>query len=77
MARKRAAIVVAALTAFLDAGYVEASVNHIAAVAGVSIKTLYRHFDSKDELFSAGHGGRMRQRAQRGRSGALLVSSSS
>ncbi len=53
MARKRAAIVEAALKAFLDAGYAEASVNHIAAAAGVSIKTLYRHFDSKDELFSA------------------------
>ncbi len=53
MARKRALIVDAALKAFLEAGYAEASVNHIAAVAGVSIKTLYRHFESKDELFSA------------------------
>ncbi|WP_173009832.1 TetR/AcrR family transcriptional regulator [Mycolicibacterium sp. P9-64] len=53
MARKRAAIVEAALSAFLDAGYAEASVNHIAAAAGVSIKTLYRHFESKDELFAA------------------------
>jgi AcrR family transcriptional regulator len=53
MARKRALIVDAALKAFLEAGYAEASVNHIAAAAGVSIKTLYRHFESKDELFSA------------------------
>lgn len=53
MTRKRAAIVGAALKAFLEAGYAEASVNHIAAAAGVSIKTLYRHFESKDELFSA------------------------
>ena len=53
MARKRALIVGAATEAFLDAGYAEASVNHIAAAAGVSIKTLYRHFDSKDDLFSA------------------------
>jgi AcrR family transcriptional regulator len=53
MARKRAAIVGAATEAFLDAGYAESSVNQIAAAAGVSIKTLYRHFDSKDELFSA------------------------
>ena len=53
MARKRAVIVDAALKAFLDAGYAEASVNQIAATAGVSIKTLYRHFESKDELFSA------------------------
>ena len=53
MARKRAVIVDAALKAFLDEGYAEASVNQIAATAGVSIKTLYRHFESKDELFSA------------------------
>lgn len=53
MARKRAAIVDAALTAFLSAGYAETSVNAIAASAGVSIKTLYRHFESKDELFAA------------------------
>jgi AcrR family transcriptional regulator len=53
MARKRAVIVDAALKAFLEAGYAEASVNHIAAAAGVSIKTLYRHYDSKDDLFSA------------------------
>lgn len=53
MARKRALLVEAALKAFLEAGYAEASVNHIAAAAGVSIKTLYRHFQSKDDLFSA------------------------
>jgi AcrR family transcriptional regulator len=53
MGRKRAAIVGAAMEAFLERGYAEASVNQIAAVAGVSIKTLYRHFDSKDDLFSA------------------------
>jgi AcrR family transcriptional regulator len=53
MARKRAQLVEAALKAFLEAGYAEASVNQIAAAAGVSIKTLYRHFESKDELFSA------------------------
>src|SRR5208283_820521 len=53
MARKRALLVDAALKAFLEAGYAEASVNHIAAAAGVSIKTLYRHFESKDDLFNA------------------------
>src|SRR5260370_33656999 len=53
MARKRAVIVDAALKAFLAAGYAEASVNRIAAAAGVSIKTLYRHYESKDDLFSA------------------------
>lgn len=53
MARKQAVIVKAALKAFLSSGYAEASVNQIAADAGVSIKTLYRHFESKDDLFSA------------------------
>lgn len=41
------------MKAFLEVGYAGASVNRIAAEAGVSIKTLYRHFESKDELFSA------------------------
>lgn len=53
MARKRAVIVAAALQAFLESGYAESSVNRIAADAGVSIKTLYRHFESKDDLFTA------------------------
>jgi AcrR family transcriptional regulator len=53
MGRKRAAIVGAATDAFLERGYAEASVNQIAAAAGVSIKTLYRHFENKDDLFSA------------------------
>ena len=53
MSRKRAMIVDAALRAFLENGYAESSVNRIAEEAGVSIKTLYRHFESKDDLFSA------------------------
>jgi len=53
MSRKRAVIVDAALRAFLENGYAESSVNRIAKEAGVSIKTLYRHFESKDDLFSA------------------------
>ncbi|MFG1704237.1 TetR/AcrR family transcriptional regulator [Nonomuraea sp. M3C6] len=53
MARKRAAIITAALDAFLEEGYAGSSVNRIAASAGVSITTLYRHFDSKDDLFVA------------------------
>ncbi len=53
MTRKRKMIVDAALQAFLESGYGESSVNRIADAAGVSIKTLYRHFDSKDDLFSA------------------------
>lgn len=53
MARKRRAIVDAALDAFLAEGYAGSSVNRIAAAAGVSITTLYRHFESKDDLFIA------------------------
>lgn len=53
MTRKRKQIVDAALKAFLNHGYAESSVNRIADDAGVSIKTLYRHFETKDELFSA------------------------
>src|SRR3546814_5567942 len=53
MTRKRKAIVEAARRQFLDSGYAESSVNRIAAEAGVSIKTLYRHFDNKDDLFQA------------------------
>jgi len=53
MARKRAQIVAAAMQAFLEHGYAASSVNKIADTAGVSIKTLYRHFETKDELFSA------------------------
>jgi AcrR family transcriptional regulator len=53
MARKREAIISAALAAFLEEGYGGSSVNRIAASAGVSITTLYRHFDSKDDLFVA------------------------
>ena len=53
MARSRALLVKAAREAFLSSGYGESSVNRIAQDAGVSIKTLYRHFESKDELFGA------------------------
>ncbi len=53
MAHKQAIIVAAAHGAFLATGYSVASVNHIAADAGVSIKTLYRHFSSKEDLFDA------------------------
>ena len=53
MKRKRAAIVDAARCAFLENGYASTSMDRIAAAAGVSIKTVYRHFDNKDDLFSA------------------------
>jgi AcrR family transcriptional regulator len=53
MARKRDVILKTALAAFLEDGYAGSSVNRIAENAGVSIKTLYRHFDNKDDLFVA------------------------
>jgi AcrR family transcriptional regulator len=53
MERKREVIIKAALAAFLEDGYASSSVNRIAEKAGVSIKTLYRHFDNKDDLFVA------------------------
>jgi TetR/AcrR family transcriptional regulator, mexJK operon transcriptional repressor len=53
MARKRAAILDAAGDAFLRLGYEGASMEGIAAAAGVSIMTLYRHAESKEDLFQA------------------------
>ncbi len=53
MKRKRAAIVDAARRAFLENGYASTSMDRIAAAAGVSIKTVYRHFENNDDLFSA------------------------
>src|ERR1700736_5517373 len=53
MARTRAAIVAAARQAFLENGYAQASMDRIAESAAVSVKTIYRHFENKDELFSA------------------------
>jgi TetR/AcrR family transcriptional repressor of mexJK operon len=53
MARKRAAILDAAKAMFLEFGYEGASMEAIAASADVSIMTLYRHAESKDDLFAA------------------------
>jgi TetR/AcrR family transcriptional repressor of mexJK operon len=53
MARKRAAIVNAAKDAFLRDGFAGASMEGIAQEAGVSIMTLYRHAEGKDDLFAA------------------------
>jgi TetR/AcrR family transcriptional repressor of mexJK operon len=53
MSRKRMAIVSAARQAFLEGGYAKTSMDSIAKAAEVGIKTLYRHFENKDDLFSA------------------------
>jgi AcrR family transcriptional regulator len=50
--RNRARLVEAAANAFRSEG-LGASVNFIAADAGVNVATLYRHFPTKDELIDA------------------------
>ncbi len=50
--RKREAIVRAAVHEFRSAGYDATSMDRIAAAAGVSKRTVYNHFPSKDELFA-------------------------
>ncbi len=51
--RKRAAIVSAAEALFLEGGYRGTSVDQIAARAGVSKQTVYKHFGDKERLFTA------------------------
>jgi AcrR family transcriptional regulator len=53
MEKKRAAIVDAARTAFLESSYAETSMDSIAKAAKVGIKTVYRLFEDKDDLFTA------------------------
>jgi TetR/AcrR family transcriptional regulator of autoinduction and epiphytic fitness len=49
--RKRQAIVDAAIAEFRANGFEATSMDKIAATAGVSKRTVYNHFPSKDELF--------------------------
>jgi TetR/AcrR family transcriptional regulator, mexJK operon transcriptional repressor len=51
-ARKRRAILDAATRAFLTGGYLGTSMDQIAAAAGVSKQTVYKHFADKQRLFS-------------------------
>jgi TetR/AcrR family transcriptional repressor of mexJK operon len=51
MSAKQHAILDAATTVFLREGYERASVDTIAAEAGVSKRTIYNHFRDKRELF--------------------------
>jgi AcrR family transcriptional regulator len=48
---KRRAIINGALTLFARDGYTRASLDAIAAEAGVSNRTIYNHFNDKAELF--------------------------
>jgi TetR/AcrR family transcriptional regulator of autoinduction and epiphytic fitness len=50
--RKRQAIVQAAIEAFRTTGFESTSMDKIAASAGVSKRTVYNHFPSKEELFA-------------------------
>jgi AcrR family transcriptional regulator len=49
--QKQAAILESARSVFFEDGYDVASMDRIAAVAGVSKRTVYGHFGSKNELF--------------------------
>lgn len=48
----RERVIEAACKAFMSDGFRGASVDRIAAAAGVAKQTLYNHFPSKDELFA-------------------------
>ena len=50
---KRRAILAGALTLFARDGYSRANVDAIAAVSGVSNRTIYNHFKDKAQLFEA------------------------
>jgi AcrR family transcriptional regulator len=51
-ARKHRAILEAATTVFLENGYLGASMDQVAARAGVSKQTVYKHFEDKEHLFA-------------------------
>ena len=50
-AERQASILAAAAQAFAEAGYAGTSMDDVAAAAGVSKLIVYRHFDSKEELY--------------------------
>ena len=50
--RKRLAILTAAAEQFRSQGFEASSMDKIAALAGISKRTVYNHFPSKDDLFT-------------------------
>lgn len=48
---KRRAVIDSALEVFLKEGYAATSMDRVADVAGVSKRTIYNHFPSKEDLF--------------------------
>jgi TetR/AcrR family transcriptional repressor of mexJK operon len=51
--RKRLAVLHAAKQSFLSVGFGATNLDHVAAAAGVSKMTIYSHFTSKENLFTA------------------------
>ncbi|WP_206443411.1 TetR/AcrR family transcriptional regulator [Candidatus Protofrankia californiensis] len=52
MTHKRQAVMRAARSVFGRVGYLGASIDMIAAEAGVSTRTIYNHFENKEHLFA-------------------------
>jgi len=53
MAKRRGEILDAARSCFIRTGYAGTSMDAIAEAADISLMTLYRHAESKDDLFAA------------------------
>lgn len=53
LSRKRNAVLDAAQASFLELGYAQTRMDLVAERAGVSKATVYAHFASKEDLFSA------------------------
>lgn len=61
---KRQTILVGAVKVFIESGYDVSSMDKIAEVAGVSKRTVYNHFQSKESLFQAVVNDFLKQRDQ-------------